>query len=104
MDEKKYQLRFLLLFSEDLNEIVEYISNDLSNPDAAYRFVEEVESSIVDRLRNPESFEAFHSKHERKLPYYRLQVKNFYVFNVVDDDVMEVRRIFYARANWKRIL
>lgn len=32
---KEYTLRFLLLFEEDLNEIVDYITFDLQNPTAA---------------------------------------------------------------------
>ena len=35
MNEKHYKLRFLPLFEEDLNEIVDYITNRLKNPIAA---------------------------------------------------------------------
>ena len=35
MESKRYKLRFLPLFAEDLGEIVDYISNKLQNPAAA---------------------------------------------------------------------
>lgn len=50
MEEKHYKLRFLPLFEEDLNEIVDYITFRLKNPIAAENFVNAVESAIMKRL------------------------------------------------------
>ena len=84
MNEKHYKLRFLPLFEEDLNEIVDYITHRLKNPIAA------------------EAFEQYHSAKERQYPYYRITVRNYTIFYVVMDDVMEVRRIIYSRRDIKR--
>ena len=92
MNEKHYDLRFLPLFEDDLNEIVDYITYRLRNPAAA------------ERLPCAESFEPFHSARERQYPYYRIQVRNFTVFYVVIGNIMEVRRILYNRRNWKEQL
>ena len=99
MDDKKYKLRFLPLFEVDLTEIVEYISQGLMNPDAAEKLVTEIQAAIRKRLDYPESFEQYHSKKERKYPYYRIYVGNYTVYYVVIDDVMEVRGILYRRRN-----
>ena len=102
MNEKHYKLRILPLFEDDLNEIVDYIAYQLRNPIAADALVDAVEEAIAERLSCAEAIEPYHSARERKHPYYRIQVKNFMVFYVVIDDVMEVRRIVYSRRDLTR--
>lgn len=101
MSEKQYELRILPLFEDDLNKIVDYITFRLKNPAAAERLVDDVERAIRDCLPFAESFERYHSVRERRYPYYRIYVRNFTIFYVVIDNVMEVRRIMYSRKNWK---
>ncbi len=96
---KKYSLRFLPLFEEDLNSIVDYISRQLQNPIAAKKLVDEVEAAIMKRFSNAESFEAYQSLSVHPYPYYYIKVNNYLVFYVVIDDVMEVRRIVYSRRD-----
>ena len=104
MNEKHYDLRFLPLFEDDLNEIVDYITYRLRNPAAAERMVDDWETAILERHPCAESFEPFHSARESQYPYYRIQVRNFTVFYVVIGNIMEVRRILYNRRNWKEQL
>ena len=99
MKNKQYGLRFLPLFEYDLNNAVEYIRYNLGNPDAALRLIDEVEAAIFRRLDKPESFEQYHSAKERNIPYYRIYVKNYIIFYVVIDDIMEVRRLIYNKRN-----
>ena len=101
MNGKQYELRILPLFEEDLNRITDYILYHLRNLIAAERLIDAVEAAIYERLPFAEAFEPFISNRDRRYPYYRIQVKNFIVFYVVIDNVMEVRRILYARSNWK---
>ena len=104
MSEKQYKLRILPLFENDLNEIVDYIIYRLKNPIAAENLIDAVEKAIYDRLPNAESYEPYHSAKDRKYSYYQIPVKNFTIFYVVIDDVVEVRRIMYNKRNWKRII
>ena len=99
MERKRYKLRFLPLFEDDLYDIVDYISRRLRNPIAAADLVDLVQESIRDRLSSPEAFEPYPSTHEHEKPYYRIYVKNYTVFYVVIDDVMEIRRILYNKRN-----
>ena len=46
MADKKYKLRFLPLFEQDLNDTVDYISLKLKNPGAAQKLVNEIQSAI----------------------------------------------------------
>ena len=104
MDDKQYQLRYLPLFYEDMAEIVDYISNDLQNPDAALKLIDLTEQAILKRLDHPLSFQPIRSKRVRKVPYYRINVNNYAVFYVIIDDVMEVRRFLYSRRDIQSII
>ncbi len=102
-----YELRYLPLFYKDLEEKVLYIANDLENPQAANKLLNDVEAAIKKRLPVAESFETYRSTKERKYPYYRIYVKNFVIYYVVIDDegdnkIMEVRRFLYKRQDKER--
>lgn len=95
-----YSLRYLPLFYNDFEECVMYIADVLCNKEAANDLVNDVESAILERLNNPESFEPYHSLKERTYPYYRIYVKNYTIYYVVIPDgdnkkIMEVRRMLH---------
>jgi len=92
------------LFERDLAEVKHYIAHKLKNPAAATRLVEDVERAILKRLENPLNFKPFHSGRDRKLPYFRINVRRYAVFYVVTHNTMEVRRFLYARRNLPRAL
>lgn len=99
-----YKLTFLPTFEEDLNEIVDYISISLSNPHAAYKLVDDIESAILKRAQSPLMFSPYQSLKERKHPYYRINVRNFSIFYIVYDNIMEVRRIIYSKRDIAKLL
>lgn len=103
-----YQLRYLPQFQKDLKEAVLYITTELLNPQAAGNLIDAVEQAILKRQPEAESFEQFHSRKNRKFPYYRIYVDHFIVFYVVipegNQKVMEIRRFLYGKSNWKRKL
>lgn len=72
-----YQLRYLPLFHQELKEHALYIAQKLCNPQAADELVDATEQAILERLPQAEAFEPFHSRKDRKYPYYRIYVKNF---------------------------
>lgn len=102
--DNNYQLKFLTLFEEDLNEIVTYITVNLKNPAAAKKLIDDVEKAIYKRLQYPLSFEPYHSINPHPYDYYQIQVRNFTVFYVVIGNVMEVRRIIYSRRDFTNII
>ena len=104
MEDRKYRLRYLPLFEQDLERTASYIANVLRNPDAAFNLVDDVEAAILERLDYPLSFEPYPSTKKRKYPYYRIYVKNYVVYYVVIDDVMEVRRFLYRTQETERYL
>lgn len=102
--ERKYRLTVLPLFEEELNHIVEYITYVLHNRAAAHQLITDIETAIYSRLSCPVSFAVYPSKKQRKYPYYKITVRNFYIFYVVIGDVMEVRHIYYNRRDLQNVL
>ncbi|MBE5889188.1 MAG: type II toxin-antitoxin system RelE/ParE family toxin [Lachnospiraceae bacterium] len=105
----KYELRYLPLFYEDLEQKMLYIAQELHNEQAAYDTLKAIETAILERRLMPEAFECYYSKKEREYPYYRIYVKNYVVFYVVieneeGDKIMEVRRLLYNKQNSKRLV
>lgn len=104
MDKKQFKLRYLPLFHSDLREIAGYIALRLHNPAAAEALVNAVEAAILERAACADAFEPYQSKQERAHPYYRIYVKNYTVYYIVLDDVMEVHRILYNKRNTTNLL
>lgn len=97
------------LFENDLSEIINYIIHQLNNKPAANDILNKIETAIMDRLRNPESFELYQSAKDREHPYFRIYVKNFIIYYVILDDVsdeskiMEVRRVLYSKRDKRKL-
>ena len=109
MADRKYKLRYLPLFYEDLEQKVVYIAENLKNPKAANDLIDAMEKAILERLPVAEAFEPYESMKERRYPYYRIYVKNFVVWYVViddegDDRIMEVRRFLYNKQDKNKLI
>ena len=101
---KKYILEYLPLFEQDMADVRNYIAVELNNPVAAMRLINDTEAAIQKRLKNPSGYKPYHSVRDRKQPYYRINIRNYSVFYVVIDNVMEVRRFLYAKRNLSAII
>lgn len=104
MEQNKYDIIYLSSFDEELDEIIYYIVYKLKNAQAAERLLETIEKAIMDRSRNPESFEVYKSKNIRKYTWYRIYVKNFIIFYVVRNNVMEIAHIIYCKRNLEEFI
>lgn len=109
MADTLYELRYLPLFYEDLEQNVIYISETLHNEKAANDLLDAVEKAIMERLPIAESFEPFRSVKERQYKYYRIYVKNFVIYYVVIDGIgskkiMEVRRFLYNKQDREQLI
>lgn len=103
MQKKKYQIKYLKKFDEDLNEILYYITYKLNNKNAAKNILDKIEKSIIDRSYNPESFEVYITKENREFKWYRIYVNNYIILYTVKDNEMIVTRLLYKRRNIKAI-
>lgn len=94
MEKSKYEIEFLPSFSEELDEIVYYITFILKNKTAAENLIQKVYDEIEKRRFNPESFELYKSNFS-KYSWYRIYINNFVVFYTVTDHTMKVTHIIY---------
>ncbi len=109
MADAQYELRYLPLFNDDLEQKIGYISQQLHNEKAANDLLNAVENAIMERLPIAEAFEPYHSVKERRYKYYRIYVKNFIIYYVVIDDegskkIMEVRRFLFNKQNREQLI
>ncbi len=102
MNKRRYKIRFLSSFSVELNEILYYIAFILKNQNAAERLLDDVMNSIQNRSNNPEGYEIY--KEDRKYDWYRIYIRNFVVFYIVRDNVMEVAHIIYSARNMEELI
>ena len=96
---KEYELRYLPLFEQDMMSVRDYIAYTLKNPAAALRLIEDTENAIQKRLENPLAFEPYQSGRDHEHAYYRIGIRNYFVFYVVIGNIMEVRRFLYSKRN-----
>ncbi len=96
---RRYSVRYLPLFWEDLSDAASYIAFELNNPLAAERLVDSVEAGIFEHLKNPMMAATYRTTRDRPLPYYWFAVGNYMAFYVVIDDVVEMRRFLYKARN-----
>ena len=99
MEEKTYNISILPIFKTELNEMVEYITYKLHNPEAALQLLALINEKIIERSFAAESFEPYMDAPELDQPYYRIKVNNYEILYVVIGNTMEVRRLFYNKRN-----
>lgn len=104
MENKQFELRYLPAFKEELHEILFYIAHRLHNPMAADHLLTSVYDAIHERALCADSFEPCRTQCWHEHPYYRIYVRNYTIFYVVIDNVMEVRSIMYNKRNTQEIL
>lgn len=101
---KKYTITYLPLFYKDMDKITKYIAKRLKNRIAADNLINEVIQKIEKRAYNPNGYEKYSSSTIRKNTYYRLYIKNYIVFYIVKNNIMEVRRILYNKRNFNNLI
>lgn len=104
MDKNKYKIRYLPSFISQFNNILYHITYELNNKIAANNLYKEVVYQIEKRSFSPNSYEVFRKTKEENINWYKIRVKNYIVFYVVKDNIMEVRRIYYSRRNFNKLI
>jgi plasmid stabilization system protein ParE len=101
---KKFKLRCLELAQSDLLDIISYVSSQLSAPQAAANLVDKLDRAISRLEQYPFSGHPYIKKQKLEDEYRFLIVDHYLVFYVVDDNVVEIRRIIYCRRNYENFL
>lgn len=101
---KVYKIRCLPLFYKDLDKIMYYIVYKLNNKITAERFLDIVELKLIERVNSSEQYEKYMSLRKRRIPYYRIYIKNYTIFYTIKGDTIEFRRILYSRRNFNDLI
>jgi plasmid stabilization system protein ParE len=97
------ELTILSSFYEELDEILDYISNTLEAPGAARNLTVEVRKVIKDLREFPFAHRLYRSPESLPLEFRIITVKNYLIFYTVKDFI-EVHHIFYKRRDLPRLL
>lgn len=100
----KYEIRYLPLASKDLYNIVSYIADELKAPKAAMDLIDALDTSISRLAQFPYSCRVYHPEKSLENEYRVLPVKNYLVFYVVKEQVVEIHRVIYAKMDLSKVI
>lgn len=99
---KKYEIKYLPIAEKDLTEILEYIQ--LDDPIAAIKFLDQIDNSISKLEDFPFMGKVPNDLRLESLNYRILIVENYLVFYVVQDDIVEIRRVLHGKRKYDFLL
>lgn len=99
---EKYKIKIFPRAKQDMEEVIDYL-NTLS-PDVALKYYDLLVEEIVGLSQMPERCPRPKDLALAARGYRYLIVKNYLVFYVIAGDTVQIRRILYARRNYKGLL
>ena len=99
-----YRIKYLPIAQKDLWDITAYILDNLKAPKAAMDFIDTLDKSILRLKEYPYSCKLYHPQESLDTEYRFLPVKNYLVFFVVIENIVEIHRIIYAKMNLEKII
>lgn len=90
---------------EELEEIYDYIFNNLCNRIAANNLMNKIEQEIFSLEKNPYKYVEVHIKHNNEV-YRELPVDNYVVLYDIDEEYKQVivYRAIYGKRNYLKII
>ena len=99
---KNYKIKIFPRAKQDMEEVIDYL-NTLS-PDVALKYYDLLVEEIAGLSQMPERCPRPKDLALAARGYRYLIVKNYLVFYVIAGDTVQIRRILYARRNYKGLL
>lgn len=99
-----YKIAYLPVAQKDLLDIAVYIIDNLKSPKAAMDFIDTLDKSILRLKQYPYSCKLYQPQESLETEYRFLPVKNYLVFFVVTENIVEIHRIVYAKMNLEKIV
>ena len=90
----------------DIDETIEYISGDLSNPDAASSFLDDLEQKIKEICANPKTGRLVNNEYLKRNDVRRFLVGNYISYYIIDEETRNIviLRIVYGKRDQDEIL
>ena len=101
-----FKIKYSERSSNDISDIIDYISDELSNPKAAEKFFVGVSEKIEMLRENPYLFPLYHDKKLSAEGYRFAIVGNYLMFYVINDvnSIVNIVRIVFGRRNIPAII
>ena len=99
-----HKLKYLPLALNDLRDITDYIAETLKAPKAAMDLLAAMDESISRLEQFPYSCKVYQPIKNLENEYRLLPVKNYAVFYVVKEQVVEIHRIVYAKMDLTMVI
>ena len=104
MEQKPFNYVFTPLAEQDMDEIFNYISSELYNPQAADRLINRIQEEVERICAFPYSRPLLFNKILNAKGYRMIIVDNFNLFYVIKNKTVIIRRVLYGRRNYETIL
>ncbi len=90
----------------DIEAAFDYMANELSNPEAASSFTDELVEKLEELCRTPKSGRPVQNPYLKRDGIRRVLVKNYIAYYLIDDAEMKivVLRVVYNRRDQDKIL
>lgn len=99
---KEFEVEFTNECIEEMDGIYEYISNNLSENNAAKRLMKEVTNKVLNLKKAPELYMKIGKNDRLKREYHRMIVKNYVVLYTIDYEKRKVyiSHMIYGKRNY----
>ena len=98
------KIRYLPIAQKDLQDIILYFLDNLKSQKAAMDFIETLDKSILRLKQYPYSCKLYQPQVPLEFEYRFLPVKNYLVFYIVTENIIEIHRIIYVKMNLEKII
>ena len=99
-----FEVKYLPSFYRELDTIVEYISVTLEAPRATLNLLDELEEEINNLKKFPHARRLYRPIKPIPTKYRILTVKNYLVFYVVIENIIEIHRIIYKKRDLSQLI
>lgn len=105
MDTNNYEIVLTDIAKEEIEEIYEYISQELSEISAANRLMDKIEQNFLRLEQNPYSCVEVHIKPYNEV-YRKLVIDNYIALYEVDEKYKQVviYRVVYGRMDYLKLM
>ena len=104
MVNNKYLLKIFPLAQLDMEQIFNYISIELCNPEAAIWQINDFEKSFEILCIFPKSCPYINNEYVKDKSLRKLTVNNYIAFYRVQDNEVQIVRVLYGMRNYETIL
>ena len=96
---KKYEVKITDKALRDLEDIYDYIGNNLSEPITADKQCNRIIDEILKLETMPERYQLFISEPEHSRGIRKMTVDNYLVCYVISENIVVITNIFYGAAD-----